>query len=149
MSLLDINETESQLDEMKYLLYDEFIKYLEKHSPRELWDHSQESDTEFYNTWKKVFYYEIIESPNILSEIYDIENYNHIKYADPVYKAHTRLWITPTDDGQAHVEMYRYSRFKFPIITTERVPIGVMKVLEEYKDNVEIINGFLNLDVLK
>lgn len=149
MSLLDINETESQLDEMKYLLYDEFIKYLEKHTPRELWDHSQDSGTEYYNTWKKVFYYKIIDTPNISSEIYNIENYNNIKYADPVYEPHTRIWITPTDDGGMKVEMYKYSHFKFPIITTEKVPIGVMKVLEKYKDNVEIINGCLKSDILK
>ena len=149
MSLLDINETESQLDEMKYLLYDEFIKYLEKHSPRELWDHSQDSGTEFYNTWKKVFYYKITESPNILSEIYDIENYNNIKYADPTYAPHARIWITPTNDGGVDFEIYKYTHLKFPIITTEKVPIGVMKVLEKYKDYIVVIEGFLKEDILK
>lgn len=151
MSLLDINETESQLDEMKYLLYDEFIKYLEKHTPRELWDHSQDPDDELYTTWKKVFYYKITESPTILADrlVYDIVDYNHIKYIDPVYETHARIWITPTNDGGVDFEIYKYTHLKFPIITTEKVPIGVMKVLEKYKDYIVVIEGFLKEDILK
>lgn len=151
MSLLDINETESQLDELKYLLYDEFIKYLEKHSPRELWDHSQDPDNEIYTTWKKVSYYKITESPTILADrlVYDIVDYNHIKYIDPMHESHAKIWITPTDDGGADFEIYKYTHLKFPIITTEKVPIGVMKVLEKYKDYIVVIEGFLKEDILK
>ena len=152
MSLLDIEKTKSELSELDYMLYDNFVKFLEKHVPRSLWDHSREPGMPPRHAIN-VSYIKLSEPTRIRkidndSEICnDVEMYNmnHIptQIGLVVNKVHSCIHITPTDDGQVNLEWPKFTSATFPILTTSDVPKGILNVLEPIKDRLEIIYGIL------
>ena len=141
MSLLDIEKTKSELSELDYMLYDNFVKYMEEHVPRPLWDHSNSCP----GTMRDVSYIKI-ESV-IPVRITKEENYEYDSIepmlGGVVSKRHMCIYITPTDDDLVNLEYPEYSSLTFPILTTSDVPKGILNVLEPIKDRLEIIYGIL------
>lgn len=139
MSLLDINETESQLDELNYLLYDNFVDYLSKHVPRPLWDHSIYGN----NPWFAVNYIRFVSVSRVDPRN---DNYNdNINIGIVTFKEHTCIYITPTDDGMVNIEIPKYLYATFPILINknEQIPKTIMKILEPLGNKIEIIEGCL------
>ena len=140
MSLLDINDVESQLDELNYLLYDNFVSYLSKHVPRRLWDHNIHKGND---VWIAVNYIKFIPQTRINKQVGPCDE--HMIVGTPTYMGHLCIHITPTDDGFVNIELPKYIYRSFPILILpgERVPKTILKLLEPLGDNLEIIEGCL------
>ena len=155
MSLLDIDKTKAELSELDYMLYDKFVKYMEEHVPRPLWDHSREPgmpprhtiNVSYIKVSKPTRIHQIDNDPEICNG--DLINESLVGEFIPtqiglvVNKIHSCIYITPTDDGQVNLEWSKFTLATFPILTTSDVPKGVLNVLEPIKDRLEIIHGIL------
>ena len=140
MSLLDIEETKNDLEEIEYQLYDKFVEYLEKHVPRDLWDHSNEDADASSLTIKPVSYIRFSEATRVRKDEY----YNGMLIGTLQSRCHTSIHISPTDDGLVNLEWPKYIRGTFPIlIHNEEIPRGVKQILEPIWNYVEIIDGCL------
>lgn len=140
MSLLDIEETKNDLEEIEYQLYDKFVEYLEKHVPRDLWDHSNGNVDMSLMSIKPVSYIRFSKSIPVRKDEY----YNDMLIGTIQTRYHTYIHITPTDDGLVNLEWPRYIRGTFPIlIHNEEIPRGVKQVLGPIWKYVEIIHGIL------
>ena len=139
MSLLDINETKSQLDELNYLLYDNFVDYLSKHVPRPLWDHSIYGN----RAWCKVNYIRFIST--FRTDQQNVIYNDNINIGILTSKEHTCIHITPTDDEMVNIEIPKIIYPTFPILINknEQIPKTIMKILEPIGNKLEIIEGCL------
>lgn len=138
MSLLDIEEITNELNELEYMTYNKFTEYLEKHVPRDLWDHRDQR----LGTMRDVSYIKFAPTTRIAK--YECSPIGTtIGYM--VSKRHMCIYITPTDDNFVNLEYPEYTSLTFPILVcgNEKIPVGVLKVLEPIKDKIEIIEGDL------
>lgn len=143
MSLLDINDVESQLNELNYLLYDNFVYYLSKHVPKQLWRYGLRADNNGGWGWSTVNYIKFQPATLIRKD----DNYTDmdIMCGVMVSETHLCIHITPTDDGLVNIEFPKRIYDTFPILISpgEHVPKTILKLLEPLKDKLEIIEGCL------
>ena len=138
MSLLDIEETTSELSELEYMTYSMFTEYLEQHVPRNLWDHSNQ----YPGTMREVSYIKFFSATRITKD--EGESIEPI-WGGMVSERHMCIHITPTDDDLVNLKYPKYTSLTFPILVwgNEKIPSGVLKVLEPIKDKIKIIKGCL------
>lgn len=141
MSLLDINDVEFQLNELNYLLYDNFVDYLSKHVPKKLWDHSIHRWNE--ENWSTVGYIKFTPPTRIDKQEGPYDERMIVGMSTTA--EHLCIHITPTDDGLVNIEFPKYKYCTFPILISpgEHVPKTILKLLEPLKNKLEIIEGCL------
>ena len=146
MSLLDIEETTNELNELEYMTYSKFTEYLERYVPRDLWDHHVAADrrNQYHYTMRDVSYIKFVSAIRTTKGECEWGSIEPI-WGGVVSERHMCIHITPTDDGLVNLEYPKNTSLTFPILVygNEKIPTGVLKVLEPIKDKIQIIEGCL------